>query len=127
MSAADDGGRPCRIGVVGAGTMGSGIARIAADAGHPVRIYDSEPAAAAAVTHPDRHIQAAERLRDLHDCALVIEAVVEDLHVKRELFSELSAVVRPSCILATNTSALSPTAIAAQLPRPDRVVGLHFF
>ncbi|TDW24199.1 3-hydroxyacyl-CoA dehydrogenase NAD-binding domain-containing protein [Kribbella kalugense] len=123
---APTGSTPRRVGVVGAGTMGSGIARVAADAGHPVCIYDSVPGAAAgAVTHPD--IRAVTRLAHLHDCEIVIEAVVEDLQVKRDLFAELSTVVAPSCVLATNTSALSPTAIAAGLPGPERFVGMHFF
>jgi len=86
--------------------MGSGIARIAADAGHPVRIYDAEASAARAVTHPEGLIQPAERLRDLHDCALVIEAVVEDLHVKRELFSELVVVDDERTAFAAQVKAL---------------------
>ena len=137
------------IGVVGAGTMGRGIAQGAAAAGHPVRLYDARDGAAAAardavaqdlarVVDKGRIDGAARaallgRLRpsaalgELAQAALVIEAVVEDLGVKRRLFAELEALCGPDAILASNTSSLSITAIAAGLQRPGRVVGLHFF
>jgi 3-hydroxybutyryl-CoA dehydrogenase len=137
------------LGLVGCGTMGRGIAQIAAQAGIAVRLVDSRPGAAeearAAVAEtlaklaargklPAAEAAAASsRLRvcsgvaDLAGCDLVVEAVVEDLEAKRALFRELEAAVGPECVLATNTSSLSVTAIAAGLARPERVAGLHFF
>jgi 3-hydroxybutyryl-CoA dehydrogenase len=137
------------VGVVGCGAMGSGIAEVAAAAGHPVLLCDlSQGAAAAAVTAiasslarrvhkggmsaADRNALLA-RLTPvpapaaLADAALVIEAVVEDLEAKRRLFAEIEAAVRERAILATNTSSLSITAIAAGLGNPSRAVGMHFF
>jgi hypothetical protein len=70
---------------------------------------------------------ARASLAELKDAALVVEAIVEDLDVKRTLFAELEGIVGPDCILATNTSSISVTAIAAQLKRPERLVGMHFF
>ena len=93
--------------MVGAGTMGAGIAQIAAVAGYRVLIADAAPGLAA--------------------CDLVIEAVIEDTEVKRRLLAELEQVTGPDCVLATNTSSLSVTALAAGLEHPGRLVGLHFF
>lgn len=134
------------VGVAGAGTMGAGIAQIAAVAGHPVVVYDSAPGAAeravAAIRDrvrslaakgrvdagPDRlRLRAASTVAGLADADVIVEAVAEDLAVKRALFAELERMVRPECVLATNTSSLSPTALAAQLAHPQRVVGMHFF
>lgn len=136
------------IGVVGAGAMGAGIAQVAAQAGHRVRLVDAQPgvveraiadvakslqALAAKGKVPPEHatdvpprIQPAT-LDELADCGLIIEAIVEDLDVKRDLFGRLEAIVGPECILATNTSSLSVTAMAAGLRHPERVVGMHFF
>jgi 3-hydroxybutyryl-CoA dehydrogenase len=72
-------------------------------------------------------LQPAASTAELKDAALVVEAIVEDLDVKRALFAELEGIVGPDCILATNTSSISVTAIAAQLKRPERLVGMHFF
>lgn len=137
------------IGVVGAGAMGRGIAQIAAQAGVTVRLFDvQEPAIAGAREALEgiwqklagkgrmsaEEAQAAlervvpcGRLEDMADVDLIVEAIVERLDVKRDLFGKLEAVVRPDCILASNTSSLSITAIAASCERPDRVVGYHFF
>jgi 3-hydroxybutyryl-CoA dehydrogenase len=134
------------VGVVGAGTMGSGIAQVAATAGHPVRLYDAVPGAAEratatilsrvrkladtgrlAVDAQRLQISAVGSLAELAGAAIVVEAVVEDLAVKQGLFADLEAVVRPQCVLASNTSSLSPAAIGARLKYPERVVGLHFF
>lgn len=131
--------------------MGSGIAQVAAVAGHPVILQDVE---AAAITRARASIESAlaretekarltaaaaeaakSRIRyvaggDLHalaPCALVIEAIVERLEPKRETFATLERVVAPEAVLATNTSALSVTAIAAACQRAERVIGLHFF
>ena len=134
------------VGVVGAGTMGAGIALVAAVAGHPVLIADAVPGAAARAVgsirdkvkaqvangrlsvDPDAlDLTAVDSADGLAECAVVIEAVVEDLAVKRALFAELETVVAEDTILASNTSSLSPTALAAGLAHPERLVGLHFF
>lgn len=137
------------VAVVGTGTMGQGIAQVALVAGHPVRLYDAVPgrareAAEAIVARLDRlvakeRLTAADRdaararllpaddLTALADCALVAEAVLERLDVKQELFRALEDVVSDDCLLATNTSSLSVTAIGGALRVPGRFVGLHFF
>jgi 3-hydroxybutyryl-CoA dehydrogenase len=112
------------VGVAGAGTMGAGIAALAAVAGLPTLLYDPDPEALA------RAPEGAEPVRELKalaECGLVIEAAPEDLELKRALFAELAAAVDGDCVLATNTSSLSVTALAAGLPNPGRVVGMHFF
>ncbi|MFF4455562.1 3-hydroxyacyl-CoA dehydrogenase [Streptomyces goshikiensis] len=137
------------VAVVGAGTMGQGIAQVALLAGHRVLLYDINPALAAdgagivqdrvermaAKGRLDRaeaedavgRIAPAAELEDLADTALVIEAVVEDVTVKRALFAALEEVVSPDALLATNTSSLSVTELAAGLAHPGRFLGLHFF
>ena len=137
------------IGIVGTGAMGRGIAQIAALAGLTVRLYDTNPAAVGAARdyladtfakltakgklEQSRSLAAlalvsgAQAVGDLADCDLVIEAIVEKLDVKRALFRELETVVSGRCILASNTSSLSITAIAAGCTDPSRVVGYHFF
>ncbi|RZI69740.1 MAG: 3-hydroxyacyl-CoA dehydrogenase [Variovorax sp.] len=138
-----------KIAVVGAGAMGRGIAQIAAQAGSTVVLFDTFDGAAergrGAVLaqwqklHEKGRFDAAHlealsaRLRvvgalsELADCDLVIEAVVEDIAVKRTLFRALENVVAATATLATNTSSLSVTAIAAGLSRPERIAGFHFF
>jgi len=136
------------IGVVGAGTMGSGIAQLACLAGARTLLHDPVPGAAergrAAVEENlrrgaergrwgrDEADAAAARLElaalgDLGPCELVIEAAPEALELKHELFAGLSEIVSEQCVLATNTSSLAVTAIAAGARRPERVVGMHFF
>jgi len=137
------------VAVIGAGTMGAGIAQVAAAAGHRVFLYDVAVGAVSRgiagvkggldklverqkMSAGDRdslmgRIVAAETLDELAGCALVIEAVIEKLSVKHELFAALEALVKPDAILASNTSSLSITEIAARLKRPERVVGMHFF
>lgn len=139
------------IGVVGAGAMGAGIAQVALAKGHHVVLSDSSTgamdSARAAIASglarevekgrlPKRaEIEAMERLVTpkssgfgaYADCDLVIEAVVERLDVKQAVFQALEENVRPDCVLATNTSSLAVTAIAASCDKPERVVGLHFF
>lgn len=137
------------LGVVGAGAMGRGIAQIAAQAGVTVRLYDTNADAVAAamdslaqtwdklaqkgkltaeaVKAALAHVQPAKALSDLADCQLVVEAIVERLDVKRDLFAQLESIVGADCILASNTSSLSITAIAAACERPQRVAGYHFF
>jgi 3-hydroxybutyryl-CoA dehydrogenase len=137
------------VAIFGAGAMGAGIAQVAALAGHRVQLFDAringaeeakrriaqaleslaakgridaELARAAAA-----RVEAVHALGDVVSAKLVIEAIVEDLEAKRELFRELEVVVAPDAILASNTSSLSVTALAAGLSRPSRVVGMHFF
>ena len=137
------------VGVVGAGTMGIGIAEVAASNGHPVRLHDvRDGAVAAAIAGLAARLEGrvargrldgsardellaritpAATVAELTPCALVIEAVIEDLEIKQRLFAALETVVAADAILATNTSSLSVTEIAARLKRPARLVGMHFF
>ena len=137
------------IAVVGTGAMGAGIAQVAAQAGHPVKLLDNRPGAAAqaiagiraqfakmadkgkltaadAQAAGDRLI-AVEQLTELADCALVVEAIVENLDAKQKLYADLENIVAADCIFGTNTSSISVTAIGAALQRPERLAGLHFF
>jgi len=137
------------IGIIGTGAMGRGIAQIAAQSGSQVMLYDNSPdAAAAARAHlqsqwgrlaekgrmtPEavaacvQRIGIAGALADLAPCDLVVEAIVERLDVKTSLFKDLEAIVAPTAVLASNTSSLSITAIAADLLHPQRFAGFHFF
>jgi 3-hydroxybutyryl-CoA dehydrogenase len=137
------------IGVVGLGAMGAGIAQLAVEAGYETigREVSDELGSAASgriahfLTRKVEKGQLAQEERDaavarlttttslgdLAGCDLVVEAIVEDLDAKRILFAELERIVRPDAILATNTSALSVTEIAAATSTPERVVGMHFF
>jgi 3-hydroxybutyryl-CoA dehydrogenase len=137
------------VGVVGLGTMGAGIAQVAVQAGFPTigRDVSGELAERGRATierylargvergrlTQDAFDQALARfsttteLGDLAACDLVIEAVLEELELKREVFAELDRICRPDAVLATNTSALSVGEIAAATERPERVVGMHFF
>ena len=140
---------PRVLGVVGAGTMGSGIAQLGAVAGLTTRLQDPDPEALRRgigritrqldreVSRGRMELAAADRARaslypaasltELADCDLVIEAAPESLQLKRALFEALSEVVSPECVLATNTSSLLVTALAATASHPQRVVGMHFF
>ena len=110
-----------RVAVIGAGTMGHGIAQVAALAGWDVTLTD---ALTAALTR----ISLATTVGDAVAAAdLVIEAVVEDLHVKRALFADVASAAPSAATLATNTSSLSVARIAEAVPDPGRVVGMHFF
>lgn len=137
------------VAVIGSGAMGSGIAQVAAQAGHTVLLFDAKDGAAekgrsgvlagldrqvdkGRLTGTEREAIAARlvvapALAALADARLVIEAIVESLDVKRQVFSALEEVLATDAILATNTSSLSVTAIAAGLRHPERVAGLHFF
>lgn len=125
--------------------MGSGIAQLACQAGARTLLHDPDPEAlqrgeAAIRERLERavergrvqavalgELQPAAALEDLAPCDLVIEAAPESLRLKRELFERLAAIVSPRCVLATNTSSLPVTALAAGVPHPERVVGMHFF
>lgn len=140
---------PVEIGVVGAGVMGAEIALVAALAGHPVRLNDlDEERIAAGITHARTvaarlvrrgsvvesaaedalaRVSSAPRDEDLARCGLVVEAVTEQIDVKRAVFQRLDALLSPEAVLASNTSGLSITTLASFTGRPDRVIGLHFF
>jgi 3-hydroxybutyryl-CoA dehydrogenase len=137
------------VAVIGSGAMGAGIAQVAAVAGYAVKLYDTRPDAvakaisdiaaalnklvlkerlsavdcAAAIAR----LHAAVTLDEVAGAGLVVEAIVEDLDAKRALFTELESIVGDDCILATNTSSISVTAIAARLRVPSRLAGMHFF
>lgn len=135
------------IGVVGAGAMGSGIAQVAAQAGHKVYVYDAN---AQALNKSDENLKKIlkrleekgkidnadeidarvvyiEEMTAMQECSLVIEAIVEKLDIKKKIFNELEQITGDDCILATNTSSLSVTSIAAACEKAERVLGLHFF
>jgi 3-hydroxybutyryl-CoA dehydrogenase len=136
-------------GVAGAGTMGRGIAQVLAQCGARTLVFDAQPGAArkakdaislalgkvvekgrlsaAEVEKTLQRIEITDSLEGLAPCHVVVEAIVEDLAAKRALFSSLEQAVRDDCILASNTSSLSVTAMAAACKRPGRVAGYHFF
>lgn len=135
------------VGVIGAGAMGSGIAQVAATAGHQVFLYDSNEkaleksrenlktileklATKGKITNADslfNRFSFISNIQDFVGCQLVIEAIIENLEIKKSVFKELEKVVSPDCILASNTSSLSLTAIASVCEHPERVLGIHFF
>ena len=137
------------VAVIGAGSMGAGIAQLAAQSGHDVRLHDAQAGAAAAALgriasdldgavkrgklQPDERsavlarITVAETLDALDGCGLVVEAIVERLDVKQGLFRALEKVLAPDAVLATNTSSISITAVAQGLQHPQRLIGWHFF
>src|SRR5262245_46055921 len=144
MSAAID-----QVAVIGAGTMGNGIAQVFAAAGYPVTMRDLKPefldrgmatidkslerlASRGKITVEERdatlaRIRPTTELGDLGDTDLVVEAIVEDYELKAHLIRELDTICRPDAIFATNTSSISVTRIAAASKDPSRVIGLHFF
>ena len=138
-----------KIGIVGSGAMGSGIAQVLATAGNQVLLYDSNPIAVEkagknlesqfqklaekgkliyeeAETYFD-NIRLSDKLSELKDSELIIEAIIEDLEIKKELFQKLENLVSENCILTTNTSSLSVASIASACQKPERVIGIHFF
>jgi len=138
-----------RVGVLGSGIMGSGIAEVVAGAGATVIVRSRSQATADAMLAAlekslDRQVEREKRTRedadgirsrvfsttrltDLSDCDFVIESVVEDLDIKRALFNELNHIINPDAILATNTSTLSVIELAMETSRPELVCGVHFF
>ncbi|WMI69610.1 3-hydroxyacyl-CoA dehydrogenase NAD-binding domain-containing protein [Mangrovimonas sp. YM274] len=137
------------VGIIGSGTMGSGIAQVAATAGCTVKLYDTNEAALEKArlslekiltrlvekgridTHEKLRIQSniqyVDTLKELADSNLTIEAIVENLDIKKKVFSELESYVADDCIIASNTSSLSIASIAASLQKPERCIGIHFF
>lgn len=137
------------IGILGAGAMGSGIAQVAASCGHQVVVCDNLTPAlkksgkgmqASLQNLVDKgkmstadsealfeRIQYTDHMSDFRDCSVVIEAIVEDIEIKRIAFKGVEAMVAPDTIIASNTSSLSISAMGAQLKRPERTLGIHFF
>src|SRR5579863_5657260 len=137
------------VGVIGAGTMGSGIAQLAAMSGHNVVLFDTSSAAMkqadeklhkwldsmvekgkftdAGAKDVVTRIHNATVFSDFKKCDIVIEAIIEDIAIKQEIFRTLEANTTDDCTLATNTSSLSVTSIAATCKNVSRVVGIHFF
>ncbi len=138
-----------KIGIVGAGTMGNGIAQLAAQMGAEVVMRDikddfvqrgigaidkflSKGVERGKVTEEQKstvlgRIIGTTDMGDLADCDFIIEAVIEDLDLKKQVYGQLDEICKPEVILATNTSSMSITLIAAATKRPDKVVGMHFF
>ncbi len=138
-----------KIGIIGSGAMGIGIAQVAATAGHAVIIYDTNKSALEKAktglystlkklvekekiseqkaTEISLLITYAADLKSFSDCSLIIEAAIENLEVKQKIFSELENIVSDNCVLASNTSSLSITSIASACKNTNRVLGIHFF
>jgi 3-hydroxybutyryl-CoA dehydrogenase len=138
-----------KVGVIGSGTMGSGIAQVAATSGCRVKIYDTKQEALekskvnlekvlsrlivkgrideAEKSRIQGNISYVNNLKDLGNSNLTIEAIIENLAIKQKVFSELETYVADDCIIASNTSSLSIASIAASLQKPERCVGIHFF
>ena len=137
------------IGVLGAGTMGAGIAQVAAQSGHIVvlvdlnsdqldrakinlektliKLLEKQKIDADEKTSIENRIQYSSEINDFSNCDLIIEAIVEDLSIKHKVFESMEKVISESCILASNTSSLSIASIGSVLKRPNRVIGIHFF
>ncbi len=138
-----------KIGILGAGSMGSGIAQVAASFGHEVVLFDSNIAAvdkaldgmsktldklvekgkmsADAKNALISRIQRSDNMEDYAGCGLIIEAIIENLEIKKSVFSKLESIVGEDCMLASNTSSLSIASIAAACKKSERVIGIHFF
>lgn len=138
-----------KIGILGSGSMGSGIAQVAATAGHEVLLCDNNPDALNRASEKlqkilNRQVEKGrmddgtakaifgriyfvENMLPFADAGMVIEAIVENLSVKKSVFAEMEVIASKDCILATNTSSLSVAAIAAACQKPERVIGIHFF
>jgi 3-hydroxybutyryl-CoA dehydrogenase len=137
------------VGIIGSGTMGSGIAQVAATSGCKVKLYDTNQVALnkskvaldkvlsrlivkGRIDSDEKNriqdnISYVNNLKDLADSNLTIEAIIENLDIKKKVFSELESYVSDDCIIASNTSSLSIASIAAALEKPKRCVGIHFF
>lgn len=138
-----------KIGVLGAGSMGSGIAQVASQCGHEVvlcdtnavqldkaqsglaktleKLVEKEKISVTDSLAIQNRIQYANSVSEFEKCDLIIEAIIENLEIKKTVFSQLESIVSEGCILASNTSSLSIASIAAACKKPDRVIGIHFF
>lgn len=138
-----------KIGVVGAGTMGTGIAQVAATKGHTVYLYDAytdqlESSKAGLEKILNRQVEKermtqqevngilgriefVDNMTHFKECGFVIEAIVEDLNIKKDVFSRIEGIVSKDCVLASNTSSLSVASISSALKKPGRFLGVHFF
>jgi len=137
------------IGIIGAGTMGIGIAQVAATNGCKVWVYDAnakqvetatvglektltrlvdkQKISAEKMTEILTNISIATELKDFKDCELIIEAIIENKEIKTKVFTELEKHVSESCVIASNTSSISITSLGAELQKPERFIGIHFF
>lgn len=137
------------VGIIGSGTMGSGIAQVASTSGCKVKLYDTNQNAldkskasldkilsrliekgridVEEKSRIQKNITYVDSLKDLHDADLTIEAIIENLEIKQKVFSELETYVSEECIIASNTSSLSIASIASSLQKPERCIGIHFF
>ncbi|MCK7590291.1 3-hydroxyacyl-CoA dehydrogenase NAD-binding domain-containing protein [Subsaxibacter sp. CAU 1640] len=138
-----------KVGIIGSGTMGSGIAQVAATDGCGVKLFDTNNTAldkaktslekilarlvekgkinSEEKSRIQNNISYVNNLKDLSDSDLTIEAIVENLEIKKKVFSELETYVSDDCIIASNTSSLSIASIASALQKPERCIGIHFF
>ena len=138
-----------KVGVLGSGSMGSGIAQIAASKGHSVKLYDNDRSSLTRsiektesilnrliekgkISRVDKdntlgNIKTVSSINDFSDVDIVIEAIVEDLAIKKAVFNQLDGICRPDCILASNTSSFSLSSIASSCLKSERVIGIHFF
>lgn len=137
------------IGIIGAGTMGIGIAQVAATNGCKVWVYDAhakqvetatsglektliklvdrQKISAEKMTEILANISIATELKDFKDCELIIEAIIENKEIKTKVFTELEKCVSESCVIGSNTSSISITSLSAELQKPERFIGIHFF
>ncbi|SDM30359.1 3-hydroxyacyl-CoA dehydrogenase NAD-binding domain-containing protein [Chryseobacterium taihuense] len=137
------------VGIIGAGTMGVGIAQVAATNGCKVWIYDAnakqvetatvglektltklvdkQKISAEKMTEILANISIAAELKDFRDCELIIEAIIENKEIKTKVFTELEKYVSESCVIGSNTSSISITSLGAELQKPERFIGIHFF
>ncbi|BEV05767.1 3-hydroxyacyl-CoA dehydrogenase NAD-binding domain-containing protein [Chryseobacterium gambrini] len=137
------------VGIIGAGTMGIGIAQVAATNGCKVWIYDAnakqvetatvglektltklvdkQKISAEKMTEILSNISIATELKDFKDCELIIEAIIENKEIKTKVFTELEKYVSESCVIGSNTSSISITSLGAELQKPERFIGIHFF
>ncbi|MEZ5056759.1 MAG: 3-hydroxyacyl-CoA dehydrogenase NAD-binding domain-containing protein [Saprospiraceae bacterium] len=138
-----------QVGVLGSGSMGKGIAQVAATSGNDVILYDNNPTALGRARDDIQkilnrlvekgklkddeakaifgRIYFVDSIYDYKDCDLIIEAIIEDINIKKAVFEQLEDIVSENCILASNTSSLSITSIAGKCKHPERVIGIHFF
>ena len=138
-----------KVGVLGSGSMGSGIAQIAASKGHSVKLYDNDRSSLTRsiektesilnrliekgkISKVDKentlgNIKTVSSINDFSDVDIVIEAIVEDLAIKKAVFNQLDGICKPDCILASNTSSFSLSSIASSCLKSERVIGIHFF